>query len=127
MNAHLTPFTGPVLIELSDVIMQVDASLAEGGSVVPSNGLAEIKVVSVYPSEILPGDYVQRGEYRSLKVTTRRQLGLVWRIAGISTDVGSEVIYLDRGQSVEVVRGFPSGTLPEQDEPRMRLVAAVEQ
>lgn len=128
MNTQPTRADRVVLIDLRDEIAQVNASLPDtpqGGIAVLSNATAEIKVIRVYPAEVKPGDYVQRGSWRSLKVgEPPRRMGESWRVAGTSTDVGTEVVYLRDGIPLDVVRGFPVGTLPEQDDDRLALVAA---
>lgn len=122
---------GVVLIDLRHEIAQVDAALPdtpEGGTAVLSNPTAVIKVVRLYPGEIQLGDYVQRRRpFRSLKILCPpRRMGDVVRLEGVSSDVGSEVFYPKAGIPLDVVRGYPAGTLPEEDDDRLGLIKVVE-
>jgi hypothetical protein len=108
---------------LRDEIAQVHASLPaapEGGTAPMSNTTAEIRRIRVYPHEVQPGDFVQRADvYGSLKVGyPPRRMGDVYRLEGTSRKIGTEVIYPKAGVALDVVRGYPVGTLPEQDSDR---------
>jgi hypothetical protein len=108
------------VIDLARGVTSPNVPLGDGSNMSDKTIAGEIRVLEdLPPDQLRRGDYVQRGPYRSLKVTTIRRLGAVWRIAGMSSDVGPNTIYPLVEARLRVVRGFPASSLPEKDAPRL--------
>jgi hypothetical protein len=68
------------------------------------------------PDELAAGDYLHRAGRPALKVMSKRRLGAVYRVAGLTRRLGHEVAYPEADRPVTVTRGFRYNTLPEHDE-----------
>lgn len=72
--------------------------------------------LDIDPSEIEIGDYLHRTHYGALHVTAKpKKMGMVWRVPGLSKDIGSDCAYPPAGELVRVTRGYatPGGTEAE--------------
>jgi len=108
---------GVTVVSYSDAARDVrHALLSHEGEDTPMSALAEIATVFVDPMDVERGDYIHRPGRRSLKVTgAPKRMGLVVRIPGMTTDSGLQAHFTDHELQVCVTRGYPAGTLPEED------------